>query len=192
MFAGNFAPRNWAICNGQTLTISENPALFSIIGTTYGGDGRTTFVLPDLRGRVPMGSGNGIGLSPRVIGRRYGSENVTLSEAQMPAHSHATETTISVSSGAAKLKASSEVGTTNVPLNNYLAKPANLGRNSVNMYESRADIEMASDAIEIDASRLSGETTVNLAGGNSAHNNIQPSLVMNYIICVNGVYPSRS
>lgn len=117
MFAGNFAPRNWAICNGQTLTISENTALFSIIGTTYGGDGKTTFALPDLRGRVPMGSGNGIGLSPRVTGRRYGSENVTLSKAQIPAHSHAAETTISVSSGAAKLKASSEVGRTNVPLN---------------------------------------------------------------------------
>lgn len=192
IFAGNFAPRNWAICNGQTLTISENPALFSIIGTTYGGDGRTTFVLPDLRGRVPMGSGNGIGLSPRVIGRRYGSENVTLSEAQMPAHSHATETTISGSSGAARLKASSEVGTTNVPTGKYLAMPPNFGLESVNMYGSSADIQMASDAIEIDVSGLSGETTVNQAGGNSAHDNIQPSLVMNYIICVNGVYPPRN
>ena len=130
MFAGPFAPVNWALCNGQTLQISEYPPLFSILGPTYGGDGRTTFGLPDLRGRVPMGSGVGIGLSPRVTGQRYGSENVTLSVAQMPAHSHSAETTISGSSVAAKL--------------------------------------------------------------NAAHDNIQPSLAMNYIICVNGVYPSRN
>ena len=192
MFAGSFAPVNWALCNGQILAISQHTALFSILGTTYGGDGRTTFALPDLRGRVPMGSGDGIGLSPRVTGQRYGSENVTLSVAQMPAHSQSAETTISGSSGAAKLNASSAEGTTNVPLNNYLAKPANLGRNSVNMYGSSADIEMASDAIEIDVSGLSGATTVGQAGGSSAHDNIQPSLVMNYIICINGVYPSRN
>ena len=192
MFAGTFAPANWALCNGQILPISEYTALFSILGTTYGGNGRTTFALPDLRGRVPMGSGNGIGLSPRVTGQRYGSENVTLSVAQMPAHSHPAETTISGSSGAAKLNASSAEGTTNVPTGKYLAMPPNFGLESVNMYGSSADIEMASDAIEIDVSGLSGETTVNQAGGNSAHDNIQPSLAMNYIICVNGVYPPRN
>ena len=191
MFAGTFAPANWALCNGQILAISEYTALFSIIGTTYGGNGRTTFGLPDLRGRVPMGSGVGIGLSPRVTGQRYGSENVNLSVAQMPAHSHSAETIISGSSGAAKLNASSAEGTTNVPTGKYLAMPPNFGLESVNMYGSSADIEMASDAIEIDVSGLSGETTVNQAGGNSAHDNIQPSLAMNYIICVNGVYPPR-
>lgn len=192
MFAGTFAPANWALCNGQILAISEYTALFSIIGTTYGGNGRTTFGLPDLRGRVPMGSGVGIGLSPRVTGQRYGSENVNLSVAQMPAHSHSAETIISGSSGAAKLNASSAEGTTNVPTGKYLAMPPNFGLESVNMYGSSADIEMASDAIEIDVSGLSGETTVNQAGGNSAHDNIQPSLAMNYIICVNGVYPPRN
>lgn len=192
MFAGTFAPRDWALCNGQILEISQHTALFSILGDTYGGNGRTTFGLPDLRGRVPMGSGVGIGLSPRVTGQRYGSENVTLSVAQMPAHSHSAETTISGSSVAAKLNASSAEGTSNVPLNNYLAMPANISRSSVNMYGSSADVEMANDAIEIDVSGLSGETTVNQTGGNSAHDNIQPSLVMNYIICVNGVYPSRN
>jgi microcystin-dependent protein len=84
------------------------------------------------------------------------------------------------------------VGTTNVPLNNYLAKPSNIGLQSINMYDSSADIEMASDAIEIDLSAVTANTTTDDTGGNSAHNNIQPSLVMNYIICVNGVYPSRS
>ena len=192
MFAGNFAPRDWAFCQGQTLAISEYTALFSIIGTTYGGNGRTTFDLPDLRGRAPIGQGQGNGLTSRIMGEQIGIEDITLSTAQMPIHSHAAETTISGSSVTAKLKASSAEGTTNVPLNNYLAKPSNIGLQSINMYDSSADIEMASDAIEIDLSAVTANTTSDDTGGNSAHNNIQPSLVMNYIICVNGVYPSRS
>ena len=192
MFAGNFAPRDWAFCDGQLLQISENQSLYSILGTTYGGDGRTTFGLPDFRGRVPIGQGQGNGLTTRRMGEQIGIEDVTLSTAQMPIHSHAAETTISGSSVTAKLKASSAEGTTNVPLNNYLAKPNNIGLQSINMYDSSADIEMASDAIEIDLSAVTANTTSDDTGGNSAHNNIQPSLVMNYIICVNGVYPSRS
>ena len=192
MFAGNFAPRDWAFCDGQLLQISENQSLYSILGTTYGGDGRTTFGLPDFRGRVPIGQGQGNGLTSRRMGEQIGIEDITLSTAQMPIHSHAAETTISGSSVTAKLKASSEEGTTNVPLNNYLAQPADVGRSPVNMYESSADIEMASDAIEIDLSAVTANTTTDDTGGNSAHNNIQPSLVMNYIICMNGVYPSRN
>ena len=192
MFAGNFAPRDWAFCDGQLLQISENQSLYSILGTTYGGDGRTTFGLPDFRGRVPIGQGQGNGLTTRRMGEQIGIEDVTLSTAQMPIHSHAAETTISGSSVTAKLKASSAEGTTNVPLNNYLAKPSNIGLQSINMYDSSADIEMASDAIEIDLSAVTANTTSDDTGGNSAHNNIQPSLVMNYIICVNGIYPSRS
>jgi microcystin-dependent protein len=192
MFAGNFAPRDWAFCDGELLPISQNQSLYSILGTTYGGDGRTTFGLPDFRGRVPIGQGQGNGLTSRRMGEQIGIEDVTLSTAQMPIHSHAAETTISGSSVTAKLKASSAEGTTNVPLNNYLAKPSNIGLQSINMYDSSADIEMASDAIEIDLSAVTANTTTDDTGGNSAHNNIQPSLVMNYIICVNGVYPSRS
>jgi len=192
MFAGNFAPRDWAFCDGELLPISQNQSLYSILGITYGGDGRTTFGLPDFRGRVPIGQGQGNGLTTRRMGEQIGIEEVTLSTAQMPIHSHAAKTTISGSSVTAKLKASSAEGTTNVPLNNYLAMPTNIARSSVNMYGSSADVEMANDAIKIDVSGLSAETTVNQTGGNSAHNNIQPSLVMNYIICVNGVYPSRS
>ncbi|MBT6881522.1 MAG: phage tail protein [Flavobacterium sp.] len=192
MFAGNFAPRDWAFCDGELLPISQNQSLYSILGTTYGGDGRTTFGLPDFRGRVPIGQGQGNGLTSRIMGEQIGIEDITLSTAQMPIHSHAAETTISGSSVTAKLKASSAEGTTNVPLNNYLAKPSNIGLQSINMYDSSADIEMASDAIEIDLSAVTANTTTDDTGGNSAHNNIQPSLVMNYIICVNGVYPSRS
>jgi microcystin-dependent protein len=89
MFGGNFAPRGWALCDGQLLPIAQNTALFSILGTTYGGDGRTTFGLPDLRGRVPVHPGNGPGLSPYQLGQRGGTESVTLNTTQIPPHSHA-------------------------------------------------------------------------------------------------------
>ena len=88
LFAGNFAPRNWALCEGQLLSIAQNTALFSILGTTYGGDGRTTFALPDLRGRVPVGIGQGPGLSSVQDGQKQGAENVTLTIAQLPMHDH--------------------------------------------------------------------------------------------------------
>lgn len=88
MFAGNFAPRGWAFCDGQLLAVSQNDALFSLLGTIYGGDGRTTFGLPDMRGRVPLHAGSGPGLSPRRLGAKGGAENVTLTVNQLPSHSH--------------------------------------------------------------------------------------------------------
>jgi microcystin-dependent protein len=88
MFAGTFAPRNWALCDGQLLSIPQNDALFSLFGTIYGGDGRTTFGLPDLRGRLPIHMGSGPGLSPRQIGQKFGQETVTLTGAQVPPHTH--------------------------------------------------------------------------------------------------------
>ncbi|MAE65355.1 MAG: phage tail protein [Phycisphaeraceae bacterium] len=88
MFAGNFAPRSWAFCDGQLLSINQNDALFSLLGTIYGGDGRTTFGLPDLRGRVPIHQGSGAGLTPRQIGSRSGQETVTLGQNQLPSHTH--------------------------------------------------------------------------------------------------------
>ncbi len=88
MFGGNFAPRGWAFCNGQTIPIAQNTALFSLLGTTYGGDGRSTFALPDLRGRMPMQHGNGPGLTPRVLGQADGAPTHTLTSAEMPAHGH--------------------------------------------------------------------------------------------------------
>lgn len=88
MFAGNFAPRSWALCDGQLLAVSQNDALFALLGTIYGGDGRTTFGLPDLRGRIPIHQGTGPGLTPRPIGTRSGSERVNLAEAEIPRHGH--------------------------------------------------------------------------------------------------------
>jgi microcystin-dependent protein len=122
LFGGNFAPRNWAFCQGQILSIATNTALFSLLGTTYGGNGTTTFALPDLRGRVAVGQGNGPGLSPVIIGQTGGSESVTLLATQMPAHAHTT-------------KGSTGAQTTNRPTGAYQA--------AGNSYSTTSDTPMA-------------------------------------------------
>lgn len=166
IFAGNFAPRGWAFCDGQLLPISQNTALFSLIGTIYGGDGRTTTALPNMQGRAPMGAGNGPGLTNRRQGQPLGAETVTLSESQMPAHAHAmsgSQNSIEDGTGtpAGQLTGSDEEG----DLNTYGA--------------SQNLTAFASEAIS---------TT----GGSQAHNNMQPYIAMNYIIALQGLYPSRS
>lgn len=160
LFGGNFAPRGWALCDGQLLPISENTSLFSILGTTYGGDGRTTFALPDLRGRVPMHPGNGPGLTPRDLGQKLGVESVTLSVAQMPSHGH-------------------EMNVANVTADNDRPAGAMLGRTQI--YSATATPTAALNP-----------TTIANNGGNEAHDNMQPSLGINYIIALQGIYPSRS
>ena len=135
MFAGNFAPRGWAFCDGQLLPISQNTALFSILGTTYGGDGRTTFALPDLRGRVPMHAGHGPGLSSRRIGEKGGQESVTLTIAEMPSHTHSalSSSTIDPTSTGAFVKgAVNATGTT--PSINVTNSGGNLPHNNVQPY----------------------------------------------------------
>lgn len=166
MFAGNFVPRNWAFCDGQLLAISSNTALFSIIGTMYGGDGRTTFALPDLRGRVAMHAGNGPGLTPRRIAQRFGSETTTISTLNLPAHSHQ-----------ATINARREQGTGFNPSGGVLAADP-----SASIYSTAApDVQMSSAAI-----------TVSSTGNQQPFNNIQPTEVVNYIICMFGIFPSRS
>jgi microcystin-dependent protein len=160
MFGGTFAPRNWAFCEGQLLSITQHQALFSIIGTTYGGDGRTTFALPDLRGRVPVHPGQGTGLSPRAPGQRFGEETVTLTTAQIPAHSHAAY--------GALVPAEDDK-----PWNNVLG-------------ESTIYTGANSDLMELNPA------TIGTTGGGAAHDNIQPSLCVNFIIALYGAYPSRS
>jgi len=166
IFAGNFAPRNWAFCNGQLLPIAQNTALFSLIGTTYGGDGRTTTALPNLQGRAPMHPGRGPGLTSRRLGERSGVETVTLSAAQMPQHNHS----LNMSSDA-----TDEEGTSN-------PDSALTGETD------------ASDRIYGPPSSLSPMDAQALAsvGGGQAHNNMQPFLTMNFIIALQGLYPSRS
>ena len=163
MFAGNFAPTGWAFCQGQLLPIAQNQALFSLLGTTYGGDGRTSFALPDLRGRVPVGFGQGPGLSNREIGEKFGSELVTLNINQMPSHNHT-------------VNAVTTEGNQNLPTNSL---PAN----------TKALDKEYSDA---NANTTMKATMVNPTGGNQPFGVTQPSLGVNFIIALQGIYPSRN
>jgi len=161
MFAGNFAPRGWAFCDGQLLAVSQNDALFSLLGTIYGGDGRTTFGLPDLRGRVPIHAGQGPGLSNRRIGAKAGSEKETITVNQLPSHTHDFNATTN--------SASSGIATNNTlasSLTSYLIAPRS------------ADTTMATQSI-------SG------TGGSRSHTNLMPYLCVHFIIALFGIYPSR-
>jgi microcystin-dependent protein len=162
LFAGNFAPVGWAFCNGQLLPISQNTALFSLLGTMYGGNGISTFALPDLRGRAPMHFGQGPGLSNYVEGQAGGEEVHTLATAEMPAHSHAAYG--DAANGV------SDVPTNQLPARNPAGIPA---------YGAAATAQLASNHIAA-------------AGSSSPHNNLQPFLVINYCIALQGIYPSRS
>lgn len=168
MFGGNFAPTGWALCNGQLLPISQNTALFSILGTYFGGDGQTTFALPDLRSRVPIHQGQGLGLSPYTQGQQAGSEQITLLQNQMPAHTHI------VSASGTTANASTAAG-------NFLATAAPARGQS-----SAADIYGPS------ASATMSPAMVAPAGNSLPHANIQPSLCVTFIIALQGIYPSRS
>jgi microcystin-dependent protein len=167
MFAGNFPPRGWQFCQGQLLSIAQNTALFSILGTTYGGNGQTTFALPDLRGRYPMQPGQGPGLSPRTLGEQGGSETVTLISNQMPAHTHS-------------LVASGALGDQAVPEGHYNAVvPDPNTQQPLNAYGTTPTTTMAPGAIGV-------------AGGSQPHNNMSPFLCLNFIIAMEGIYPSRN
>lgn len=163
IFAGNFAPRGWSFCDGQLLPISQNTALFSLIGTTYGGDGESTTALPNLKGRAAMHPGRGPGLTSRRLGERGGTETETLSEAQMPNHTHA-------------MQASSEQASVSSPVGAVLAAtPA-----------SKMPYATANNLVSMDLGGL--ETK----GGGQPHNNMQPYLAINFIIALTGTYPSRA
>jgi len=159
MFGGNFAPRGWALCDGQLLSISSNQALFSILGTVYGGDGRTTFGLPELRGRVAIHAGNGPGLTNRPLGVSGGTETNTLNVNQLPPHSHP-----------ASLGASEESPNSDDPTGGILA--------TTNIYHNSAD-----ETVPV---------TVGNTGSSQSVNNIQPFRTVNYIIALQGTFPSRN
>jgi microcystin-dependent protein len=171
MVGFNFAPVGWFQCSGQLLSIAEYDTLFALIGTIYGGDGQTTFALPDLRGRMPISKGQGPGLSSYVIGQAAGTETVTLISTQIPSHTHALTQTVShpCQSGA---------GNSNVPTGRFFAADAT-GEN----YASTSNAAMGAIAFS---------TTVGAAGGNQPHNNLSPSLCVNFIIAAFGIFPSRN
>ncbi len=162
IFAGNFAPRGWAFCQGQLLPISQNTALFSLLGTAYGGDGRTTCGLPNLQNRAPMHPGNGPGLTSRRLGEITGNETITLTEAQSPSHNH----TLNINDGV--------YGDSNLPSGNVFAKSA---------------VPTASEYSTIVPTIKGGE--LSNIGESQPHNNVQPSLGLFYIIALVGIYPSR-
>lgn len=162
MFAGNFAPRGWAFCDGQLLAVSQNDALFSLLGTIYGGDGRTTFGLPDLRGRIPLHAGDGPGLSPRRLGSKGGTEKETLTVNQLPSHRH---TFSAVNTPATE---------TAPPADGTLAQSA-----GYDLYVPPGGFtNMAS-------------TDVSSVGGSRSHTNLMPFLCVHFIIALVGIYPSR-
>lgn len=182
MFGGNFAPRNWAFCNGQLLAISSNTALFSILGTIYGGDGRTTFALPDLRGRVPISSGTGSGLPNFPLGSRGGQTEVTLNTLEIPSHNHASTAT---ANSVATMRAESRPGNATDPTGNMLASGSSIFRRNV----ASEDVVLAPEMVSVQTNvTVQGGFT----GGNQPHTNVQPFQTVNFIIALFGVFPSRS
>lgn len=182
LFGGNFAPRTYALCEGQLLPISANTALFSILGTTYGGDGRTTFGLPDLRGRVAIGNGNGSGLSPRSLGDRGGEEDIVLTVNQLPAHTHTPTGTI---------KVADQAGDSFESKGNYLAQKAAdvdaTPNTTLEVYKTASGATFTNneklEGLEINSASVGLGSTINI---------MQPYLVLNYIIALTGIFPSRN
>jgi len=169
MWGCNFAPRNWAFCDGQLLPIADNTALFSLIGTIYGGDGRTTMGLPNLTSRSPMQQGLGPGLTSRPIGQAGGTDQVTLTEAEMPAHDHI-------------VRGVAEGGSSATPANDlFMGQDKSVRKEDVSYLSTEVNVNttLASEAI--------GET-----GLSQAHENQQPYLGVNFCIALVGLYPSRS
>lgn len=166
MIGFNFAPVGWALCNGQLMSISQATALFSLLGTTYGGDGKSTFALPNLQASAPMGYGTGGGLSPRYWGETGGEFAVTLLQAQMPSHSHG----VACISGA---------GSSNSPANSVWASAAG-GRVPPPVYAAAAtNVSMNAAAVQV-------------SGSNVPHNNMPPYLTVYFVIALQGIYPPRS
>jgi len=172
MFGGNFAPRNWALCNGQLMSIAQNTALFSLLGTTYGGDGITTFALPDLRSRLPVDWGQGPALSNYQLGQTGGTQSVTITTQTMPTHIHMFLATTATATATA-------VGNTVVPA-------AAAGDSSPLFYAADQSGHPPVTATPLDPGACGP------AGGNQPHTNLMPSLCITFIIALQGIFPSRN
>ncbi|MFM8331158.1 MAG: phage tail protein [Candidatus Methylumidiphilus sp.] len=185
-FAGDYAPENFAKCDGSLLPIQSNQALFAVIGTTYGGDGRTNFALPDLRGRTPIGAGASPGLATYPLGSKGGQENVTLLPTQIPAHNHTLTAQASVAIPGSK--ASTSAGNQSSPANNILAAPSDALGAGVTPYAAASNANTTlGDAATATASFNAAPTSP--TGGGAAHSNLSPYLALTYLICVNGLFP---
>jgi microcystin-dependent protein len=175
----NFAPNGWAFCQGQLLAISQNAALFSLLGTTFGGNGTTNFGLPDFRGRIPVGAGQGPGLSTYVLGQPGGAESVTLNVNQIPAHLHPVSLSLTIS-------VSNAAGSNSTPAaNNSLA-----AMNDPDSGDAINGYGTGSPNTPINTGATASGNT-GATGGSQPHTNIQPYLTVNYIIALAGIFPSR-
>ncbi len=172
IFAGDFAPRNWAMCNGALLAISTNQALFSLLGTTYGGNGIQTFALPDLRGRAAVGTGGGPGLTPVVLGQVTGTENNTMIITNLPMHTHA----VTVSA--------------HFPVNNAADPDSDSPEDSV-YGKAPQNIYSATPGSNAFMGAMAASGTIGVNGSNQPINNMMPSLALTHIICIAGICPSR-
>jgi microcystin-dependent protein len=173
MFGFDFAPKGWALCNGQLMPLQSNQALFSLLGTAYGGDGIRTFGLPDMRGRLPVGQGTGPGLTARVIGEFFGEENHTLLSTETPQHSH----TVAVISNPDLANNSAQPGPTEFLAQTTFSGPA-----------GQTTLVYVPDA---NPTNPMSASAVGKAGG-SPHTNLMPLLALNFCICLTGIFPSRN
>ena len=189
MFAGNFAPRGWAFCEGQLMPIAQNQALFTLLGTIYGGDGRTTFALPDLRGRVAISAGRGPGLQDYRQGSIGGAEFRTLSIAQMPAHNHTATFTKTNGNANIAIPTYADEANESEPSNLSSFAIGNFQGDETKMYSTEAPngtLRPFSTSLTVE-----GTVTVENQGGNQSFDNRQPYTTVRYMICIQGIYPSR-
>ncbi len=172
LFAGNFAPRGWQLCNGQLLAISQWTAVFALVGTIYGGNGQTTFGLPDFRGRIAVGTGNGAGLPSVQLGEMSGSNGVTLLSINLPAHNHTL-------TGGVALQGVNDAGGLNTdPTGRYLAATMSF-------------TNLATDVVPMNPASVSRNLQLGIAGNSTPISNKSPYLGINYVFCVEGIFPSR-
>ena len=186
-FAGNFAPAGWILCDGRLLSINNYQVLYTVIGTTYGGDGVNTFGVPDLRGRVPIGTGQGPGLANVVLGQKMGTETVTLLPANLPVHTHTAVVNatsvpfaVKVSPAAATLHAAATGSQLGQPMTDSIPT---LGYNAANPDKTMGDSSLNTSGLTVNTAMM---------GSSLPHENMQPFLTTNYIICAEGIYPSRN
>ena len=201
MVGFSYAPQGWALCNGQTLSISTNNALFALLGTTYGGNGTTTFNLPDLQGRLPLHAGNGAGLPVYTLGQMAGTPSVTLTQQQMPQHTHVATFTPSGGGGTpavnVTVNGSSATGTTSSPTGNYLAGAASVPGHTPSLYVPGSPAPAGLGPIAGVSATISGVSggggtvTNALAGGNLPVAIEPPYLAVYFIIALTGIFPPR-
>ena len=192
-FGFPFAPRGWALCAGQIISLAQNSALFALLGTYYGGNGQSTFALPDLQGRVPVGQGNGPGLTPKTMGERAGTETFTLTINELPAHNHVATSNITPAPQGAIV-----AGNATSPENNYLALSPKIGSGPnatiLKTYATPAAASAVAGDIKPIAGNVAtaGTAAVGVTGNNLPIRIVQPYLTINYSIATQGIFPSRN